>query len=177
LLIASGGALKPIKCFYYLVSFQWEPDGSWVYASNEVDENNEENIEHRISVPTADGTSHYIQHLGVYEATKTLGSMTCPSGCNNAAILAMQEKSTAWSTTAKEGKLSRRDVWFMLGVQCWPRVKYGLCTNTAPFDLLSECLMKPYLQIQQQGGVRRSARRGLWQLNRGFYGVICPTCQ
>jgi hypothetical protein len=31
LLIASGEALQPIKCFYYLISFQWKPDGSWVY--------------------------------------------------------------------------------------------------------------------------------------------------
>jgi hypothetical protein len=100
--------------------------------------------------------------------------MTCPSGCNKAAILAMQEKSATWTATVKEGKLSRRDTWFMMGVQFWPRVAYGLCTVTASFEVLSECLMKPYLQIQQQGGVRRSARRGLRQLNRGFYGIGCP---
>ena len=28
LLIASEGALKPVKCFYHLISFNWKADGS-----------------------------------------------------------------------------------------------------------------------------------------------------
>ncbi len=28
ILIATGGALKPSKCFYHLISFSWKPDGS-----------------------------------------------------------------------------------------------------------------------------------------------------
>jgi hypothetical protein len=27
LLLATGGALKPSKCFYYLISFEWRQDG------------------------------------------------------------------------------------------------------------------------------------------------------
>ena len=30
-LITTGGALKPSKCFYYLIDFDWLPDGSWHY--------------------------------------------------------------------------------------------------------------------------------------------------
>ena len=29
LLIASGGAFKPEKCFSHLILFNWRPDGSW----------------------------------------------------------------------------------------------------------------------------------------------------
>ena len=35
LLIAIIGSLKPAKCFYHLISFQWKQDGTWEYASNE----------------------------------------------------------------------------------------------------------------------------------------------
>jgi hypothetical protein len=28
LLLATGGALKPIKCFFHLISFAWKEDGS-----------------------------------------------------------------------------------------------------------------------------------------------------
>jgi hypothetical protein len=31
LLIAMGGALKPAKCSYYLISFKWKSDGTWNY--------------------------------------------------------------------------------------------------------------------------------------------------
>jgi hypothetical protein len=37
LLLASGGALKPIKCFYHLISFKWDADGSWAYEDNKED--------------------------------------------------------------------------------------------------------------------------------------------
>ena len=32
LLMESGGALKPVKCFYYLISFVWDAQGRWHYA-------------------------------------------------------------------------------------------------------------------------------------------------
>ncbi len=34
LLIAIGGALKPSKCSFYLISFKWKADGTWVYKDN-----------------------------------------------------------------------------------------------------------------------------------------------
>ena len=45
LLLATGGALKPSKCFYYLISFEWRPDGTWKYAANE------KNPEFQLKVP------------------------------------------------------------------------------------------------------------------------------
>ena len=38
LLIATGGELKPAKCFYHLISFRWKKDGSWVYEDNKENE-------------------------------------------------------------------------------------------------------------------------------------------
>jgi hypothetical protein len=32
LLLATGGALKPAKCFYHLISFIWRPNGTWRYG-------------------------------------------------------------------------------------------------------------------------------------------------
>ena len=141
LLLATGGALKPSKCFYYLISFEWRPDGTWKYAANE------KNPEFQLEVPLADGSMAGIVHYGVNHSSKTLGSMTCPSGSGEGAIRFMQTKSLDWASTVKEAKLSRRNVWFMMRVQFWPRVAYGLCNNTSSFDELAECLMKPYGEI------------------------------
>jgi hypothetical protein len=59
LLIATGGALKPCKCFFYLISFEWQQDGSWRYAKNEINE------EYQIRVPVADGLMATIEQYGV----------------------------------------------------------------------------------------------------------------
>jgi hypothetical protein len=114
LLLALGGALKPIKCFYNLISFKWNADGSWAY------EDNKEDNEFQAVVPLADGSVGEIQHLGINEPIKTLGSMSCPSNCSKGAIMYMQTKGTAWKDMIKAGKLSRRNVWFMLNKQLWP---------------------------------------------------------
>ncbi len=100
LLIAIGGALKPSTCFYHLISFTWNADGTWKYDLNELEE------EYRITVPQADDSNTTIEHLGVDTTSKTLGSMTCPAGCSKGAIVYMQTKSLNWAAVAKEGKLS-----------------------------------------------------------------------
>ena len=57
LLIASGGSLKPEKCFLYLISFVWNSSGKWAYESNELIE------EYRLGVPMPDGSLVDIDHL------------------------------------------------------------------------------------------------------------------
>ena len=59
LLIATGGSLKPIKCFYHMISFVWSLDGRWKYESNEEDK------ELDIAVPMPDGYSVTIEHVAV----------------------------------------------------------------------------------------------------------------
>ena len=125
-------------------------------------------------VPLADGSTAAIEQYSVNHPSKTLGSMTCPSGSDDGAITFVQSKNLAWAATVKETKLSRRNVWFMLGVKFWPRVSYGLCNNTATFNKLAECLMKPYGEIQRLGGFCLSVQRDLCLLTIGFYGIGCP---
>ena len=92
----------------------------------------------------ADGSFGDIQHLGINELIKTLGSMTCPSGSSKGSIEYMQKKGTAWKDMIKVGKLSCRNIWLILDKQFWPRITFGLCTIPATFYELSECLTKVY---------------------------------
>jgi hypothetical protein len=62
----------------------------------------------------------------------------------------------------------------MLEKQFAPRVFYGLCAISALYDELAEFLMGVYCKNHPQGGIGWSARRGIRQLDRGFYGVGCP---
>ena len=99
----------------------------------------------------ADGSAGNIQHLGINEAIKTLGSMTCPSGSSKGALEYMQKKGMAWKDMIKAGNLSRRNVWFMMDKQFWPRISYGLCAVGATFHELSEGLKA--IQVQHDEGV------------------------
>lgn len=168
LLIGSGGAYKPIKCFYHLLSFGWKANGDWFY------EPNHESEDFDLVVPMPDGSFVTIDHLPADTARETLGVWSCPTGCAKGALAAMQQKAQDWTDRAKEGSLKRRDVWFLADKQMWPSVGYGLCCNMAPLKDLEHCLKRQYWQIVPLGGVIRTTPEAIRQLDRGFYGVGLP---
>eukprot|EP00956_Cyclotella_meneghiniana_P008124 scaffold10809_cov23-Cyclotella_meneghiniana.AAC.3 len=141
LLIATGGAYKPPKCFYHLISFEWDRKGQWSYASNHDKE------EYQLVVPMPDGSEAEIVHLPVTESRETLGVWSAPVGTAEGAMTRIKTKAQEWIDRAKEGKLRRRDVWFMLDCQFWLRVGYGLCCNMAPYSELENGLRKQYCEL------------------------------
>lgn len=180
LLIATGGALKPEKCFYHLISFGWDRNGAWKYVANEKDNNL------AISVQLPDGTCAPIDHLSVDEARVTLGMSSCPSGKANqepvkegkGAALSplglMKDKAMNWANQARTSKFSPRDIHFRIQRKMWPKIKYGLCANEATFDEMVKAMHKPYYLLCPLGGVICSAKRELQYLDTGFYGVGFP---
>ena len=73
----------------------------------------------------------------------------------------MQDKVQGWVDKAKNGKLKRISVWFLLGKQFWPKARYGLYGNTASFAQLEDCLQKKYWQIMLLGGIIRFAPKAI----------------
>ena len=168
LLIASGGAFKPPKCFFHMLSFVWSRDGTWSYAHNESKD------DMAIVVPMPDGTQVPIEHLSVDSAKETLGVYSCPSGKATAQIKSMQTKAQGWIDRAKEGKLRRRDVWFLMDHQLWPKVGYGISSLSAPWKDLDGCLRTKWWQIVPMGGLIRTAPAAIRDTDIGFYGAGCP---
>ena len=64
ILLETGGVLKPEKCFYHLISFLWQADGTWRYEDNEGRE------DLGIMAPLKDGSLAAIEHLSVTTPTK-----------------------------------------------------------------------------------------------------------
>ena len=168
LLIGTGGSYKPEKCFHHLISFTWDRKGRWTYASNH------DLPEYEMVVPLPDGTEEKIDHLPVTQARETLGVWSSPDGNADESLLKMKEKAQRWVDRAREGHLRRRDVWFLLDVQFWPKVGYGICCNMAKHSKLETVLSKQYYQLLPLGGVVRTAPTATRQLHRGFYGIGCP---
>ncbi len=141
ILIATGGTLKPAKCFYHLIPFSWQPDGTWRYDSNK-------NVpDLSIKVPLEDGTYAAIEHLSADTPTKTLGQMTCPMGGSEGAIAQMQQKAQGWLTKASASKLNKCNISFLLDKQFWPAVSFEISSVCAPFATLEDCLMKFYYNL------------------------------
>ena len=144
------------------------PVGTWKYELNE-------NLpELEICVPLADGSLATIEHLPASTPTKTLGQMTCPTGSSDRALRQMCEKAQKWIDKAIEGRLHRRNLWFLLDKQFWPGVAFGISSIMASFAKLDQCMLKTYYGLLPLSGVRRSIQKEICQIDRGFYGCGFP---
>jgi hypothetical protein len=103
LLIATGGALQPEKCFFLIILFEWK-NSNWSYELNTSKQ------ELGITVPLPGGGKASINHKPVEHAEKTLGAMTSPDGNSNSAIEMMQEKAQQWINVVRNRHLHRRNV-------------------------------------------------------------------
>ena len=86
----------------------------------------------------------------------------------------MQDNSKGWLDKAKNRKIQRRSLWFLLDKQFWPKMKYGLCGKTSGFIQLEDYIQKQYWQIMTIAGVIRLEPEAIKQVDRGFYGDGCP---
>ena len=93
-----------------------------------------------ISVPMSDLSQAQIEHSAVDTAKETLGLFSSHVGDSRASLDTMKNKADEWIARAKEVTLSRRDVWFLLDRQLWPRVGYELSKNTSHWHKLTYCL-------------------------------------
>ena len=121
-----------------------------------------------------DGSLVEIDHLSVDTAKETLGVFTCPSGDASAQFLSMLQKGQNWIDRAAESNLQRRDILFVLDLQLWPRLGYGICSISATWKKLETCLKRVWWKLLPLGGVIRSAPRELRQMSKGLYGSGFP---
>ncbi len=112
---------------------------------------------------------------GVSEVTAgSLGVITSPDGDSQAAIVMIQEKAQQWVNDVRNGHLHQHNVWFLLKVQLWPRIGYGICSSTATFKELSMALHPQYYQILPLGGIVRTTTVESRTIDSGFYSMGLP---
>ncbi len=100
--------------------------------------------------------------------------MTSPDGNSSANIFMMQDNAQQWINNLRNGHLHRRNIWFSLKVQFWPRIRYGLCSSTASFQELDRALHRQYYQILPLGGIVHTTPVESQTIDAGFFGVGLP---
>jgi hypothetical protein len=166
LLIATGGALKPPKCSFYLLEYTWNKNGQWSYHTPDNPPS--------ITVPLPNGTNEPIKYLSVEQPSVTLGGATSPHNSGKNSLQQMTEKALDWAHNARNSSLRARDLHISVHRKFWPKVKYGLCASTCSWDDLIAAMQRPYYWLAPIGGLLRSARRELRTLDTGFYGLGLP---
>ena len=160
LLNATGGALKPEKCFWYLIDYKCI-DGEWQYADL---------VPREMVITNPDGSTSPISQEQVTLSKKTLGIHDSPSGGNTDHLSYIKEKVRVWVGRMTNGHLPSHMAWVAYRHQLWPGVRYGLGTMTNNFEAADTLLHKEDYKMLNVLGVVRSVSTGLRRLHMSFGG-------
>jgi len=122
LLRATGGALVPTKCFWYLIDFHWA-NSNWSYKTA---------FQHPGEITINDDSLHRvgIPRLQPFEARRTLGVRLTPDGNWDAEVQHLISIATDWKVKMAASQLSWDDALFSLKHVVLRKLHYPLATTT-----------------------------------------------
>ena len=165
-LIVTGGALKPSKCFWYLIGFRFR-DGQWEYDEASI------RIE-RLYVTNEAGAREGIEPQPLATSKEILGMWNNPKGTGTKQLDIIREKCDEWAGFVTNGYLPRQSVWTAFWVQLWPALKYGIGTN-AFHQHEMDLLLHPYIyKILPRMGCNRKIKKEWRTIPYEFLGVGLP---
>jgi hypothetical protein len=120
LLNATGGVLKPKKCFWYLLNYTCK-EGEWEYTVHS---------DFELYMNNPDGSKSSIKQEEIQTSKKTLGIYDSPAGGNQGHLEYIHSKLTKWINRMRNGHLPSHMAWIAYKLQLWPGLWYGLGTMT-----------------------------------------------
>ena len=162
LLLATGGALNPTKCSWYLTDYICV-DGEWEYAPT---------VDWELHIPLPGGDTAPIPLLPTDHATKMLGVWSSPNGRDdkhiNENIIGRYKK---WLSRSKNGHLPAKLNWMSHRFSLWTGMRYGLATLASSHHKLSSQLRRLDFEALSLLGVNKHVKVQWRTIPREFGGI------
>jgi hypothetical protein len=161
LLIATGGALNPGKCYWYLVKYKCA-NGVWEH---------DHNGSYKMSIPLPDGSRQEITQVNHNESKKMLGVWSNPTGGDDKHLQeAILGRAETWATRVKNSHLTPRLTWKAYRYSLWTALRYGLATLATPLEQTNNILHKHEYDILPMLGFNRHIKTEWRSMAREFGG-------
>lgn len=116
ILRATGGAIRPDKSFWYLISWHFR-NGKWSWQS-------QDQTPGEIRVHDADNQLRNLDRLAPNEARKTLGVFVAPNGNWRKQIDYLKEKSRVFASQLETNFISRSEAWYAFRFSFLKAIEY-----------------------------------------------------
>ena len=178
---ATGGALKPEKCFLYLLNYSFNGGRAKLNTLKNFPEPEfavevkEKGLQPaHITVPQPDGSNAPIPTVDVTESTEMLGIFFAPTGDSTVHIERMCQKGHDWVDRVKARPLQPSDAWLSFMYQVLPGMAWGLVTAVISPRALGDLLHKVFYKALPLLGIRRSIKKEYRMLPEYFQGLGLP---
>jgi hypothetical protein len=167
LLQATGGNLKPPKCYWYLMSYQFNQGIATLKPLRDIKQ-------HRLLIPQPGSEDVEITLKDPYTASEVLGIWSSPSSTGTAHLRHMLSKGWKWSKRVISSGLTPAEVWHSFRTQAVPAVSYGLTTLMTPRQTLDDSFNKWYYTLLPSLGVNRNISKEWRTLPQCYQGLGLP---
>jgi hypothetical protein len=123
-LIASGGALRPVKSFCYLIDFHWTGT-DFVYCSKD-------DMPGSFTLVDKHSNREILTRLEVWEAQKTLGVFLAMDGNQRAQFLFLREKSKEFANQIRSSKCDKNTALYTYNSCFMKSMEYCMTTTRNP---------------------------------------------
>ena len=114
----TGGAIRPEKCRWFLVSYRWINGIAKIEYNPDVEP---------IQIENSSGNKQIVKRLDIRQGWKGLGVITAPSGCwKDHMNYLIEEKIIPWNNSIKSSYLQRHDVYRSAFTSIFKSIDYTL---------------------------------------------------
>lgn len=163
---ATGGALNPPKCFWWLIDFRWDSTvGKWLYrrpgefkwlgSSWTWQKSRPAKWVGSLLTQDLDGTLVTLRQLEPFEAEKTLGVMMSPLDDGKAQFHFLLDRASNWAEKVRSSRLLRFDVLPLLRTTIMKTLEYPMPLTTFDQAQWFRLMSKPLLACLPKAGICR----------------------
>ena len=135
----TGGAVRPDKCRWYLITFAWR-SGKWYY---------EKKNQYQINLEDDKGKSQIVTKLQINQGFKGLGIVTAPDGnWKDHVTYLIEEKIKPWNQSIQSSYLQKQDIYRAAFTSIFKTIDYTLPAtymSTSQCQLINAQLHKRFL--------------------------------
>ena len=161
----SGGTLRPNKCYWYLLAYEWI-DGTVRMASD---------TRREIFVRDANGVDGRVKYLEPHEAKEVVGVWIAPDGNSDAQMTSLMSKVGNMTSKLRDCVVPFRWMWkgFMMGM--WKSIAYPLGACTLSEQECTKLASKVYSTVLPALGVNRNIPTVMRYAPLRFGGLNLPS--
>ena len=167
LLQATGGNLKAMKCYWYLLSYKFHKGTATLKSLHELPR-------YTLHIPQQEGDDVEIELKDNHTATQVLGIWSSPKSTDAQQLKHMIHKGHNWIRRIQKSTLDTQEIWQSFLTQAIPSVSYGLLTLMSYRQEIDDHFQSWYYQCLPSLGITRSISTVWRTLPIEFQGLGLP---
>ena len=161
----TGGAIAPLKCWWYLIEFTWDEAGEWSYK------NHTDNNIYKLEAVDENEKLQCLRYLPPDTSQEMLGVFLTPDGNNREQVKQLKLRASSIAELIRTKHVYRHEAWLALTTMAIKSIEYCLPATTLSYEECKEIMWIMIKDFLPKSGVNRYIKRDVLYALTGSQGL------